>query len=322
MSIQFQGRAAIVTGAGRGIGRDYVLGLAARGAKVVVNDVGVDEASGESRASQVVAEIRSSGGVAVASNHDITDPQAAAAICRLALDEFGRVDILINNAGILRRAMFADLDLTAARWTIDVHLNAVFNVTQPVWREMARAGYGRIVMTSSAANFGMEGNSAYSAAKAAMLGLVPSLAMEGEPLGIKVNGILPFAVSPMAQENPALAIPARDAAVNVRYQREIAHRSPPYTVSAASLYLASEDCSISGECISAQAGRYARLIRGLTAGWLAPSIEDIGPDDIAGHIAEIMAEDNLIPIRSMTDEFRDVRDRIYGIEKRKDNNVS
>ncbi len=314
MSIHFRDRVAIVTGAGRGIGRDYALGLAARGAKVVVNDLGMDDALGVFRADAVVAEIRALGGTAVASNHDITDQQAAAAICQLALESFGRVDILINNAGVLRRAMFADLDLSVARWTIDVHLNAVFNVTQPVWREMAKAGYGRIVMTSSAANFGMEGNSPYSAAKAAMLGLVPSLAMEGEPLGIKVNGILPFATSPMAQENPALAVPARDAAANVRYQREIAHRSPPITVTAATLYLVSEACAISGECISAQAGRYARLTRSLNAGWFAPSIEGLGPDDIAAHLTEIMADGAAAPMRAMTDEFRTVRNRVFAHE--------
>lgn len=314
MPIHFKDRVAIVTGAGRGIGRDYALDLAARGANVVVNDVGPADAPGSFRADEVVAEILASGGKAVASTHDITDQEAAAAICRLALDSFGRVDILINNAGILRRAMFSDLELAMARWTIDVHLNAVFNVTQPVWREMAKAGYGRIVMTSSAANFGMEGNSPYSAAKAAMLGLVPSLAMEGETLGIKVNGILPFAVSPMAQENPALAISARDAAANVGYQRDIAHRSPPSTVTAATLYLASEACSISGECISAQAGRFARLGRSLNAGWLAPTVDDLGPDAIEAHLAEIMAEGGEVPMRSMTDEFRDVRNRVFTLE--------
>ena len=154
----------------------------------------------------------------------------------------------------------------------------------------------------------------YEPAKAAMLGLVPCLAMEGETLGIKVNGILPFAVSPMAQENPALAIPARDAAANVGYQRDIAHRSPPSTVTAATLYLASEACAISGECISAQAGRYARLGRILNAGWLAPTVEDLGPDDIAAHLAEIMAEGGEVPIRAMTDEFRDVRNRVFALE--------
>src|SRR5690606_39135175 len=122
--------------------------------------------------------------------------------------------------------------------------------------------------------------------KAAMLGIIPSLAMEGEPLGIKVNGIMPFAVSLMAQENPALAVPARDAAENVKYQKEISHRSPPSTVSAATIYLASEACSISGECISAQAGRFARVALVLNSGWMAPTISDLDAEAVAAHINE------------------------------------
>ncbi|CAH1655886.1 SDR family NAD(P)-dependent oxidoreductase [Chelatococcus asaccharovorans] len=314
MTVSFKDRVAIVTGAGRGIGRDYALGLAARGARVVVNDVGAGETSGSFRADEVVAEIVARGGEAIASHHDLTQKSAGSDMCALALGHFGRIDVLINNAGVLRRGMFGELDLDLARWTIDVHLTAVFGVTQPIWREMAKAGYGRIVLTSSAANFGMEGNSAYSAAKAAMLGLVPCLAMEGEPLGIKVNGILPFAVSPMALENPALAIPARDAAANVRYQRDIHHRSPPETVSAATLYLASEACAITGELISAVGGRFARVRRSLNQGWLASDVGGISPDDVSAHIDEIMAENGEDPMHAMTDEFRSVRNRVFALE--------
>jgi NAD(P)-dependent dehydrogenase (short-subunit alcohol dehydrogenase family) len=128
----------IVTGAGRGIGRDYALGLASRGAKVIVNETGPGDLPGKFRADDVVTEIRASGGMAVALTHDITDQEAAAATCALTLEHFGRVDILINNAGVLRQATFADLDLSLARWIIDVHLNAAFNVTQQVWREMIK----------------------------------------------------------------------------------------------------------------------------------------------------------------------------------------
>jgi NAD(P)-dependent dehydrogenase (short-subunit alcohol dehydrogenase family) len=314
MSISFDGRVAIVTGAGRGIGRDYALALASRGAKVVVNDNGPGEKPGSSRAQDVVAEIAAAGGEAVASSHDITSVTGGQAITDLAIDRFGTVDILINNAGILRRAMFEDLDLESVRATINVHLIAAFNVTQPAWKVMKAKGYGRVVMTSSAASFGMEGNSSYVAAKAGLLGLVPALALEGEPHGIKVNAVLPFAVSLMQSENPALAIPARDAAANVGYQRDLSHRSPASAVAAATLYLASEDCAISGEAISALSGRYARTFRVINEGWLRDTVEGVGPEHIRDHLAEIIAANGVREMRSMTDEFRDVRDRVFHLE--------
>lgn len=303
--ISFKGRVAIVTGAGRGIGRDYALELARRGAAVVVNDLG--------RAQEVADEIAAAGGQAAASAHDVSQPEAAAAITALALDRFGGVDVLINNAGILRRAMFEDMTLDSARQTIGVHVMGAFYVTQPAWRVMKARGYGRIVMTSSAANFGMEGNSSYVAAKAALLGLVPALAMEGDGHGIKVNAILPFAISPMAQENPALAVPARDAAVNVALQRDLAHRSPPSSVTAATLYLASEACAISGQAISAMGGRYARTYRVLTEGWLRNGVQGVTPEEIRDHLADILAGPGT-EVTCMTDEFRAVRDRALAQE--------
>lgn len=311
--ITFTNRVAIVTGAGRGIGRDYALELARRGAAVVVNDVGPGTTAA-SRAQEVVEEILAAGGRAVASTHDVSDPVAAAAITALAVDRFGGVDVLINNAGVLRRAMFEDMDLASARLTIDVHVMGAFHVTQPAWRVMKARGYGRIVMTSSAASYGMEGNSSYVAAKAALLGLVPALAMEGDGHGIKVNAVLPFAISPMAVENPALAVPARDAAQNVALQRDLAHRSPPSSVTAATLYLASEACAITGQSISAMGGRYARTYRVITDGWLRDAVEGVSPEDVAAHLDQIVAGAGT-EMTCMTDEFRAVRDRALARER-------
>jgi NAD(P)-dependent dehydrogenase (short-subunit alcohol dehydrogenase family) len=314
MQISFDNRVAIVTGAGRGIGREYALALARRGAKIVVNDIGPGEKPGSSRAHDVVGEILAAGGAAVASTHDITTVTGGQAITDLAVEHFGTVDIVINNAGILRRAMFEDADLNDVRATIDVHLIAPFNVTQPAWKVMKAKGYGRVVMTSSAAGFGMEGNSSYAAAKASLLGLVSCLALEGDGHGIKVNAVLPFAVSLMAVENPALAIPARDAAANVGFQRDVAHRSPASAVAAATLYLASAECAISGDAISALAGRYARTFRVINQGWLRETVEDLGPEDVRDHIAEIVDIRGASEIRTMTEEFRDVRNRVFGLE--------
>lgn len=311
--ISFDGRVAIVTGGGRGIGRDYALGLARGGAAVIVNDIGPGDAPGVSRAQEVADEITALGGQAAASTHDVTSPAEAAQITALAVERFGTVDIVVNNAGILRREMFDSLTVEHLRQTIDVHLMGAFHVTQAAWKVMKAKGYGRIVMTSSAANFGMEGNSAYVSAKAALLGLVPALAMEGEGYGIKVNAILPFAISPMAQENPALAVPARDAATNVGLQKDLAHRSPPETVTPALLYLASERCAINGQAISAMAGRYARTYRVMTEGWLRKDTADISADEIAAHMDEIL-HGKPTEMTSMTDEFRDVRDRVAALE--------
>lgn len=312
LTISFDNRVAIVTGAGRGIGRDYSLELARRGASVVVNDVGPGDRPGISRAQQVVDEIIAMGGRAVASTHDVTSISDAQAITDLAVQSFGTVDVVINNAGILRRAMFEDMSLDSARQTIDVHLLGALNVTQPAWRLMKAKGYGRVVMTSSAASFGMEGNSSYVAAKAAMLGLVPALAQEGDGFGIKVNSILPFAISPMAQENPALAIPARDAAINVSLQRDLASRSAPATVTAATLYLASEACAISGQSISAMAGRYARSYRVMTEGWLSDGVDGLSPEAVGAHLDQIVGG-HATEMTRMTDEFRDVRDRVVAL---------
>ena len=197
--INFAGRVAIVTGAGNGLGRDYALELARRGAKILVNDLG-GSASGvgasNSAAEQVVQEIRDLGGEAVASTHSVATRESGAAIVQTALDAWGKVDILISNAGFLRNNRFEDLTDEQIDPILDVHLKAAFYVGQPAYRAMRAQNYGRMLFTGSAsAMFGHAWQANYAAGKAAMLGLSNVIAIEGSAYGINSNVILPTAAS-------------------------------------------------------------------------------------------------------------------------------
>lgn len=275
MPVNFENQTVIVTGAGRGIGREYALGAASFGARVVVNDIGPGHREGLSSAAEVAAEIVANGGRAIAVEEDIATVAGGAAIAEAAMDYFGRIDGLINNAGILRRGLLEDMDPQEISDVLGVHLVGTFNVTQPVWKRMKAAGYGRIVCTGSSAMFGMEANACYAAAKAGMVGIVRSLGMEAEGHGIRVNGIIPLAISPMAMERPATAVPARDAQANVALQKQLAPRCPPASVAVATLYLASADCAVNGQMISAIGGRFARLSLEVGEGWTASGIEGL-----------------------------------------------
>jgi NAD(P)-dependent dehydrogenase (short-subunit alcohol dehydrogenase family) len=283
--ISFDGQVAIVTGAGRGIGRAHALELAARGASVVVNDIGGIGTSEGSWADAVVNEITAAGGNAVASHDNVMTPEGGRAITALALRTFGTVDILINNAGFLRRGMFADMPMEHVREVIDVHLMGAFHVTQPAWKIMMDKGYGRVLMTSSAAAFGMQGNCNYATAKAGLIGLSNALAEEGRERGILVNAILPYAKTMITVDSPAVG---PDAQHNVGLQDALGPRMTIGSVVAAALYLVSDQSSITGEAISALAGRYARAFFALNAGWYRQDIETIRVEDIAEHIDDIM----------------------------------
>lgn len=308
--ISFANQVAIVTGAGRGIGRGYALELARRGASVVVNDIGAGDEPGKSRAQSVVDEIRAAGGKAVASEHDVATIAGGQAMTDLAVENFGSVDIVINNAGFLRRGMFDELPMEHAREVIDVHLLGAFYVTQPAWKIMKRKAYGRLVLTSSAASFGMQGNSNYVAAKAGLIGLVAALSLEGAEFGIKVNGVLPLARSMITVDSPATAVPASDATRNVAIQRELGDRATASSVAAATLYLASDQCSISGQSISAVAGRYARVFVGVTEGWLRPDVADVSPEDVRDNLDQVTNRSSMIEVRSMSDEYASVLERV------------
>lgn len=201
--IDFKGRVAIVTGAGGGLGREYALALARRGAKVLVNDLGgARDGSGASvsAAQAVVDDIRAAGGEALANAASVTDVDAVQAMVQQAVDAWGRVDILVNNAGILRDKSFAKMDLADFRLVLDVHLMGAVHCTQAVWPVMTAQNYGRIVMTTSSSGlYGNFGQSNYGAAKMALVGLMQTLALEGAKHDIRVNCLAPTAATRMTE---------------------------------------------------------------------------------------------------------------------------
>jgi NAD(P)-dependent dehydrogenase (short-subunit alcohol dehydrogenase family) len=277
MTITFDEQVALVTGAGNGLGRQYALELARRGAKVVVNDLGgaTDGTGSGSAAEVVVAEIVAAGGEAVASGQSVTSAEGGAAIVQTALDAYGRLDIVINNAGILRDASFVKLQQANLDAVLDVHLRAAFFVTQPAFRHMREQGYGRLLFTTSAAGlFGNFGQSNYGAAKMGLVGLSNVLAVEGAGRGITSNVIAPGARTRMTEE---LLGPLADAL-------------GPNLITPMALYLVSRECEITHEVYSAIGGRYARVFVGLTPGWFAGVGIEPSVDDIADHIDAIRNE--------------------------------
>ncbi len=204
MTIRFNDRVAIVTGAGGGLGRAHALALAARGAKVVVNDLGGarDGTGGSATAAEkVVQEIRAAGGQAIADGASVTDYAAVEAMVAKAMKQWGRVDILINNAGILRDKTFAKMTLDDFRAVIDVHLMGAVHCTKAVWEIMRQQNYGRIVMTTSSSGlYGNFGQSNYSAAKMALVGFMQTLALEGAKNNIRVNCLAPTAATRMTAD--------------------------------------------------------------------------------------------------------------------------
>ena len=230
MTIRFDGRVAIVTGAGGGLGRQHALALAARGAKVVVNDLGgtLDGTGGTPKAAQaVIDEIRAAGGEAIASGASVTDFAAVQAMVDETMKAWGRVDILVNNAGILRDKTFAKMSLDDFRLVVDVHLMGAVNCTKAVWDLMREQNYGRIVFTTSSSGlYGNFGQSNYGAAKMALVGLMQTLALEGAKQNIRVNCLAPTAATAMTE-----GILSPDALLKLQ----------PEKVSPAVVALASED---------------------------------------------------------------------------------
>jgi NAD(P)-dependent dehydrogenase (short-subunit alcohol dehydrogenase family) len=201
--VDFENRVAIVTGAGVGLGRSHALALAARGVKVVVNDLGgsVDGSGGsKSVAEQVVDEIEAAGGEAMANGADVTKLDQVEAMVAAAIDRWGHIDILVNNAGILRDKSFTKMEMSDFRLVLDVHLIGSANCTKAVWDHMKERGYGRIVMTtSSSGNYGNFGQTNYGAAKTGVVGLMNTLCLEGAKYDIRVNSLSPTAATRMTE---------------------------------------------------------------------------------------------------------------------------
>ena len=252
--LRFDGRVAIITGAGGGLGRAHALELARRGAKILVNDLGgALDGSGSSKfaADRVVDEITALGGTAAANHDSVATPEGGRAIVRAAVDAFGRVDVLINNAGILRDKAFHKMDDAMIAAVIDVHLKGALYVSQPAYALMRAQGYGRIVNTSSASGlFGNFGQANYGAAKAGLAGLTRVLALEGASYGIKVNAIAPIASTRMTED----------------ILGDLAARVSPESVSPLVAYLAHEQCSVNGHVYSVAGGRIAQIFVAETHG--------------------------------------------------------
>ena len=247
---EFEGKVAIVTGAGGGIGRSHAIEFAKRGAKVVVNDLGgsVHGAGSSDMADEVVAEIQAEGGTAVANKASVSDREGAKSIVEDAISNFGRVDILVNNAGILRDKTFKKMPLDDFDLVMDVHLTGTAYVTHAAWPHMYDQRYGRIVFTSSGSGiFGNYGQSNYGAAKMGMLGLANVLALEGGPRNVHVNCLGPGAATRMTN-----TVPGRN--------EDLSHIDPgraPSLVSPAVLFMCSE-AAPNGAVIHASGGRYSR----------------------------------------------------------------
>jgi NAD(P)-dependent dehydrogenase (short-subunit alcohol dehydrogenase family) len=288
--ISFDGRVAIVTGAGGGLGRTYALDLAARGASVVVNDLGgsVDGQGGDDSAAQkVVDEIKAKGGEAVPSYDSVSTPEGGERIVQTALDAFGKVDVVINNAGILRDKSFIKLEWADLQAVIDVHLMGAFYVSKPAFRVMKDNGYGRFVFTASNATFGNFGQTNYAAAKMGLVGLSNTLAVEGARAGILSNVIMPVAKTRMTEE----------------LLGEFADFLAPELVTPMVTYLCSEACTTTHGAYSAAGGRYAAVNWTLGQGWYAGQGASPTAEDIQANLDQINDAEGFIVPGSTTDEI-------------------
>jgi NAD(P)-dependent dehydrogenase (short-subunit alcohol dehydrogenase family) len=288
--ISFDGRVAIVTGAGGGLGRTYALDLARRGAQVVVNDLGgsVDGKGGDDSAAQkVVDEIQAAGGEAVPNYDSVSTPEGGESIVQTAVDAFGKVDVVINNAGILRDKSFLKLEWDDLKAVIDVHLMGAFYVSKPAFRVMKENGYGRFVFTASNATFGNFGQTNYAAAKMGLVGLSNTLAVEGARAGILSNVIMPVAKTRMTEE----------------LLGDFANYLAPELVTPMVTFLCSEACTITHGAFSAAGGRYAAVNWTLGQGWFAGQGSSPTAEDIQAHLEQIQSTEGFLIPGSTTDEI-------------------
>jgi NAD(P)-dependent dehydrogenase (short-subunit alcohol dehydrogenase family) len=293
--IRFDGRVAIVTGAGGGLGREHALLLASRGARVVVNDLGgATDGAGASAgpAERTVKEIADLGGEAVADTSSVATVEGGQAIVDTALEAFGRVDIVISNAGFLRDKAFHNMIPELLDPVLDVHLKGAFHVIRPAWVKMREASYGRVLVTTS--NSGILGNfgqSNYGAAKMGLVGLARVLAQEGARYNIKVNALAPIARTRMTEELLGPLAPKLD----------------PGLVAPVAAWLVSEECPVTGEIYSAGGGRVARFFIGLTEGYANPTLT---PEDVRDHLDQIRDETAYSVPAGVADELSSLVERL------------
>jgi NAD(P)-dependent dehydrogenase (short-subunit alcohol dehydrogenase family) len=273
--IRFDDRVIIVTGAGSGLGKSHALDFARRGGKVVVNDLGgsVDgTGSGASAADLVVTEIEAAGGTAVANYDSVSTAEGGEAIVQTAVDNFGRVDVVVNNAGILRDRSIVKMSREEWELVLDVHLKGAFCVSQPAFRVMKENNYGRFVFTASAAGvFGNFGQSNYGAAKMGLVGLSNVVSQEGLKNNIKSNVIAPIALTRMT----------------TGIMDGLGLKLDPDYVTSMVVYLSSEECEQTHEIYSVGAGRYARVFVGLCPGWADSKSETISAEGVRDHLDQI-----------------------------------
>jgi NAD(P)-dependent dehydrogenase (short-subunit alcohol dehydrogenase family) len=290
--IRYDDRVAVITGAGGGLGKTYALMLAERGAKVVVNDLGGaadGTGAGSSMADQCVKEINEAGGTAVANYDSVATPEGGEAIIQTAVDNFGKVDILINNAGILRDKSFVKLEPQNLEIVLDVHLKGAFFVTQPAFRIMKENNYGRIVFASSGAGiFGNFGQTNYGAAKMGLVGLCNVLAVEGAKNNIKCNAIAPIAKTRLTE---TLLGPLAD-------------KLAPEYVTPLVAYLVSEQCELSHEIFDVGGGRYARIFVGMGPGWSADKGAVPSVEELAANFEQVRNTEGFIIPTSIADETK------------------
>jgi NAD(P)-dependent dehydrogenase (short-subunit alcohol dehydrogenase family) len=309
--ISLSGQVAVVTGAGKGLGRAHAVELARLGAAVVVNDVDGGGTPGGSPADDVVREITDGGGRAVVSHESVSTPEGGRAIIQAAIDSFGTIDIVVNNAGFLRNAYFEDMTVGDLNEVLDVHLRGAFYVTQPAWPVMQSKGYGRVVFTASGAGFfGREAGANYCAAKAGLHGLSRCLSIEGAEYGILVNCVLPAARTTIGQTSPMPERYRAKQATRVAARKVPDDRRRPELVSPLVAYLSSPECKVTGEAFSAVLGRYAVAFTGVGPGWIAPEDDIPSAADIAEHLPEIENRDGYILPATVFEELSAVAELV------------
>jgi len=283
--LDFDGRVAIVTGAGRGMGRSHAIMLASRGARVVINDIPASD--GTMPADAVVAEIRAAGGQAVADNHSVVG--GCDAIVQTAIDAFGRLDIVVSNAGVMSSETLADAAAENWHTVFDIHFRGTVDICRAAWPHLARSGTGRIVTTSSSGMLGNAGLTSYGSAKAGIFGLTRSLAIEGIDAGITANAILPSAWTRITDT-------IDDPAISATLQRYF----QPEHVSALVTWLTHQDTHVNNEAFQVSGGRAGRMVM---AAYPTVRIADSEPETWAAHASALMADGPLVALRTTAEMF-------------------